>query len=160
MTIISFLNDHDSDCLLTFEPGGMEKAVPSRASVGIRVRDESLNRRIVTASLPKNHCSIWLESSSQFEVEIVEQTLGEALHQEFCVTYGWCGSSGRTLDDELPASGEVTAEECVTLLLAAEDTKPNECRHFEDLLTAFRSIFGESAAVGDIRAVRKLPFEH
>ncbi|MBB3475412.1 hypothetical protein [Sphingomonas sp. BK345] len=86
-----------------------------------------------------------------------EQVAFDAMMHEVCVEKGWCGSvvggERRHVTDFLPARGEVTADQFVMWLFAADGVDPSDDSakwqaHYDELREAFvRHMGGDKADV-------------
>jgi len=87
-----------------------------------------------------------------------EPTAFDALMHEVCVSRGWCGSiidgEPRHVTYFLPSSGDVTADQFVAWLFAADGVDPHEDwgkwqSHYEGLRDAFVRYMGGDIAGAD-----------
>lgn len=140
MPIAEFENREKAVLTLVIEPSGQTVELPHLARAGIRyalpngVEDRS------TTSVYEQRIEFWCSAES-VELDIVHPTSFDRLLWELCVKGGWCGGvmNGQfvTVDDLLPQTGAVTAEEFAVLAVRAdgwpvsEPIKPQHLRWIE-----------------------------
>jgi hypothetical protein len=166
MPIVDFENVDEAVLVLVIMPCGERHEIPHLARAGVRyaLREGSEDR--CYSGVSKHQIEFWCDADS-YEIDIVLPSAYDKLLWDICLSGGWCGGlvDGKPthVNDLLPASGTVTAQEFARLTVKADGwpaSEPPKERHLRWLEAKFIEHLGSQTV--DAKVLRQnltLPFE-
>lgn len=133
MPIVEFENRNELPLVLIVQPWGDEHEVLHLATAGIRysLKDGAEDRCYTVVANGK--VEFWCNADC-YDLEIVNPSAWHRLTWDICVNGGWCGGivdgNPTTVDDLLPRTGEISAQQFAEFVIRADGWPNGE--QFED----------------------------
>ena len=166
MPIMEFENRREAPLVLVVEPWGDRHEIPHLSSAAIQyvLKEGAEDRCFSTVS--DIGIDFWCNAES-YQIEIVHPPACDRLSWDICVNGGWCGGivDGKPtrVDDLLPATGSLSAEEFARLVIRADGWPESEAfpdKHLRWLEAKFIEHLGaRSVDVEVLRQTRVRPFD-
>ena len=158
MPIIEFENYREITLTLSVQPSDESHELPPLARAGIRYTLKEGAEDRCYSSVSDRRIEIWCDAES-YEIDIVYPSPFDRLCSDICLHGGWCGGivDGKptVVDELLPSTGPVTAEEFARLAVRADgwpEAEPLPEKHLRWIEAKFIEHLGADAV--DVEALR------